>query len=60
MRDNFSEVGQSIVVEKGDKVKLPHLNAMINEAISSGMVTASLERAKLAGVGVAPLGKAAR
>jgi hypothetical protein len=31
---------------------------MINQAISSGMVKASLERAKLAGVGVAPLGTA--
>jgi polar amino acid transport system substrate-binding protein len=60
MRDNFSEVGQSIVVEKGDQVKLLHLNAIIQEAISSGMVRASLDRAKLAGVGVAPLGKAAR
>jgi polar amino acid transport system substrate-binding protein len=60
MRDNFSDVGQSIVVEKGDKVKLFHLNQMIMEAISSGMVKASLERAKLAGVGVAPLAKAAR
>ncbi len=60
MRDNFSDVGQSIVVEKGDKVKLPHLNRMISEAISSGMVKASLERAKLAGVGAAPLGKATR
>jgi len=60
MRDNFSEVGQSIVVEKGDKVKLPHLNRMINEAISSGMVKDSLERAKPAGVGVAALGKATR
>ena len=36
------------------------LNRIINEAISSGMVKASLERAKLAGVGVAPLGKATR
>lgn len=60
LRDNFSEVGQSIVVEKGDKVKLAHLNEMINQAISSGMVRASLERAKLSGVGVAPLGNAAR
>jgi polar amino acid transport system substrate-binding protein len=60
MLDNFSDVGQSIVVEKGDKVKLPHLNRMINEAISSGIVKASLERAKLAGVGVAPEGKSAR
>lgn len=54
LTDNFSDVGQAIVVEKGDKVKLPHLNQMVKEAITSGMVKASLERAKLAGVGVAP------
>jgi polar amino acid transport system substrate-binding protein len=60
MPDNFSNVGQSIVVEKGDKLKLPQLNRMINQAISSGMVKASLERARLAGVGVAPLGNAPR
>lgn len=53
LNDNFSEVGQSIVVLKGDSMKLVHLNRMINEAILSGMVKASLERAKLAGVGVA-------
>ena len=41
MRDNFSDVGQAIIVEKGDTVKLPHLNKMIHEAISSGMVKAS-------------------
>ena len=52
--DNFSDVGQAIVVAKGDKSQLVHLNRMINEAISSGMVKSSLERAKLAGVGVAP------
>ena len=55
--DNFSDVGQSIVVEKGDKTKLPHLNRIINEAITSGMVKTSLDRAKLAGVGVAPVGR---
>ena len=53
LSDNFSDVGQSIVVAKGDTVKLEHLNRMVNEAISSGMVKASIERAKLAGVGVA-------
>jgi polar amino acid transport system substrate-binding protein len=58
LEDNFSDVGQSIVVAKGDTAKLSHLNRMINQAISSGMVKASLERAKLAGVGVAPLGTA--
>jgi len=52
--DNFSDVGQSIVVEKGGKTKLAHLAPIIDEAITSGMVKASLDRAKLAGVGVAP------
>jgi polar amino acid transport system substrate-binding protein len=54
LNDNFSEVGQAIVVAKGDAVKLAHLKSIINSAIASGMVKASLERAKLAGVGVAP------
>ena len=53
LNDNFSDVGQSIVVAKGDQEKLARLNRMINQAISSGMVKTSLERAKLAGVGVA-------
>jgi len=53
--DNFSDVGQAIVMAKGDREKLDHLNRIINEAIASGMVKASLDRAKLAGVGVAPL-----
>lgn len=55
LEDNFSDVGQAIVVAKGDKVKLVHLNRMINEAISSGLVKVSLDRAKLSGVGVAPV-----
>lgn len=57
LNDNFSEVGQSVVVAKGDTVKLAHLNRIIRDAIASGMVKASLERAKLAGVGVAPAGR---
>jgi polar amino acid transport system substrate-binding protein len=55
LNDNFSDVGQAIVVAKGDKAKLVHLNQLIHEAISSGMVKASLDRAKLGGVGVAPV-----
>jgi len=55
LNDNFSDVGQAVVVAKGDKAKLVHLNQMINDEISSGMVKSSLERAKLAGVGVAPV-----
>jgi polar amino acid transport system substrate-binding protein len=57
LKDNFSSVGQSIVVAKGDKPKLAHLNRLINDAIASGRVLASLDRAKLGGVGVAPLSK---
>ena len=55
LNDNFSDVGQAVVVAKGDTAKLAHLNRLVNEAISSGMVKTSLERAKLAGVGVAPI-----
>jgi polar amino acid transport system substrate-binding protein len=57
LTDNFSEVGQAVVVAKGDTVKLARLNRIINEAIRSGVVQASLERAKLVGVGVAPAGR---
>jgi len=53
--DNFSDVGQSIVVRKGDQFKLEHLNRIIRQAITSGMVKTSLADAKLAGVGVAPV-----
>ncbi len=55
LKDNFSDVGQSLVVAKGDKIKLEHLNRMVIEAIKSGVVKTALERAKVAGVGVAPL-----
>ena len=54
VNDNFSEVGQAVVVAKGDSMKLVRLNRIIRNAISSGMVKASLERAKTAGVGPAP------
>jgi polar amino acid transport system substrate-binding protein len=54
LNDNFSEIGQAVVVAKGDAMKLVHLNRIIRNAISSGMVKASLERAKIAGLGVAP------
>jgi polar amino acid transport system substrate-binding protein len=54
LNDNFSEVGQAVVVAKGNAMKLAELNRIIRNAISSGMVKASLERAKIAGVGVAP------
>jgi ABC-type amino acid transport substrate-binding protein len=57
LADNFSDVGQSIVVEKGGKTKLTHLAPIIDEAISSGFVKASLQRARLVGVGPAPAGR---
>ncbi len=57
LKDNFSSVGQSIVVAKGEMTKLAHLNRLINDAIASGRVKESLERAKLMGVGVAPFSK---
>jgi len=57
LKDNFSSVGQSIVVAKGETAKSAHLNRLIDEAIASGAVQASLDRAKLVGIGVAPLSK---
>ncbi|HML17844.1 MAG TPA: transporter substrate-binding domain-containing protein, partial [Bryobacteraceae bacterium] len=53
--DNFSDVGQAIVVRKGDQVKLEHLNPIVRQAITSGMVKSWLEQAKVAGLGVAPV-----
>lgn len=57
LKDNFSSVGQSIVVGKGEMSKLAHINRLIHDAIASGAVQAWLDRAKLVGVGVAPLSK---
>lgn len=57
LKDNFSSVGQSIVVAKGDTSKLTQVNRLIHDAIASGAVQSSLDRAKLVGVGVAPLNK---
>jgi polar amino acid transport system substrate-binding protein len=57
LKDNFSAVGQSIVVAKGETQKLAHLNQLIRDVIASGAVQTSLDRAKLVGVGVAPPSK---
>jgi len=52
--DNFSVAEQSIVVTKGDTSRLVTINEFIAKARSSGLVKASLERAKLtAGMEVA-------
>ena len=51
--DNFSFVGQAFVVDKGGQAKIADLNAFVDETLASGLVKNSLDRAKLAGVGVA-------
>ena len=52
--DSFLEVDQSFVVEKGNSAKLAVIEKFMTEVRASGFIKASIERAKLAGVGVAP------
>jgi polar amino acid transport system substrate-binding protein len=56
LADNFSAAEQSIVITKGDRSRLDVINRFIADACSSGLVKASLDRAKLIGVDVAPAG----
>jgi polar amino acid transport system substrate-binding protein len=51
--DSFLEVNQAFVVPKGDQAKLPIIEKFMDGVRASGFVKASIERAKLAGVGVA-------
>jgi polar amino acid transport system substrate-binding protein len=53
LADSFLQVDQSFVVRKGDREKLPLLEAFAAEVRTSGLVKASIERAKLTGVDVA-------
>ena len=53
LADSFLEVDQSFVVRKGDSAKLPILAQFANELKASGMIKASVERAKLVGVDAA-------
>ncbi len=53
--DNFLSVGQSIIVEKGDRAKLEAANRFIKDALRSGYVKQALDRANLRGTDVAPL-----
>jgi polar amino acid transport system substrate-binding protein len=55
MTDNFSVVEQSIVIEKGDPARMEIINRFLNGELTSGAVKQSLDRAKLAGVDVAPV-----
>jgi len=52
--DNFLAVEQAIVIDKGDRSRLEPINRFLDDVRASGFVKASLERAKIAGVGVAP------
>jgi polar amino acid transport system substrate-binding protein len=52
--DNFLIAEQAVVVEKGGPARLEQVNRFLDEMISSGFVKASLDRARLAGVDVAP------
>jgi len=52
--DNFLGVEQAIVVDKSDPSRLEVINRFLEDVRSSGFVKASLDRARIAGVGVAP------
>jgi polar amino acid transport system substrate-binding protein len=53
-RDNFAEMEQNIVVQKGDSLKLKAVNDFLDEARASGFLKDSLIRSKLAGVDAPP------
>ena len=53
LADSFLQVDQSFVVRKGDRGKLPLLETFAADVRKSGLVKASIERAKLTGVDVA-------
>jgi polar amino acid transport system substrate-binding protein len=52
--DNFAEMEQNIVVQKGDSLKLGVVNEFLDEARASGFLKDSLLRARLAGVEAPP------
>jgi len=54
LTDNFLVVVQEIVIEKSDPAKLAQIDALIDEMRKSGFIKASLDRAKISGVDVAP------
>jgi polar amino acid transport system substrate-binding protein len=55
LADNFSVIGQAFAVVKGNAAAVADLNRFVTDAIASGLVSSSLQRAKLSGVEVAPL-----
>jgi polar amino acid transport system substrate-binding protein len=50
LADNFLDVDQCFVVEKGAAAKLKAIEQFVGEIRASGFIKASIERAKLAGV----------
>lgn len=57
LSDDFMQTTQAIVVAKGKASQLAYLNRFLAEVRASGFVKASLDRAKLIGVDVAPATK---
>jgi polar amino acid transport system substrate-binding protein len=53
LRGSFFDAEQSVVVKKGESQKAAFLAAFIEELKTSGFIKASIDRAKLVGVGVA-------
>ena len=56
LADNYSAVEQSLVVVKGRHDQIEVLDRFLDEVRDSGLVKASLERAKINGAEVAPAG----
>jgi hypothetical protein len=54
LSDNFLMIGQAMVVDKGNRSSLDELNRFLADVRVSGFVKASLDRAKLIGMEVAP------
>lgn len=52
--DDYMVTSQAIVVRKGDAARLAEINRFLADVRASGFVKTSLERAKVAGVSVAP------
>ena len=52
--DSFMITAQAIVVEKGHPARVAEISKFLAELRASGFLKASLERAKLEGVEVAP------
>ena len=50
LSDNFTVLGQAIAVAKGQRARLDSVNRFIAEALASGLVKASIDRASLPGV----------